>query len=365
MKRILLMFLALALIFGIVACSNLENTVSDTGANTIITKAETESTDNENKEIIENDAVDDNLNNIEISSDNIETSKLDASNKDNSISGKSTISNKHTHVFVAATCTTPKKCSCGEVKGVAIGHNYENGFCKICNAKDLNHVQYTVIYDSNGGWGETKSSSHIYNEARSLSKNGFKRAGYTFMGWSTTAHAKKAEYNNCQVIKNLTDIDDKIIILYAVWKESQTAKFDECQRAMTGKKEVNYHATIVDNMGNLHNDVAVFVNNDYSGEVRYDERYTKGLFSKIKGTLYLGGEFTVDNYTSLKIIIKADGIKVYESDFFTKYSGAKTFNVDITGANIVEIRVLDPESGYISHWNKGGDIIVENLTLIR
>ena len=272
----------------------------------------------------------------------------------------------HTHIYSAATCNEPKKCKiCSAISGKALGHNYENGMCKRCSAKDPNYVQYTIIYNANGGWGETKSSTHIYNESRSLSKNGFKRAGYIFMGWSKNAQAINAEYNNCQTIKNLTIVDDETIILYAVWKECQTSKFDECQRAVTGKKEVNYHASIVDNMGNLHNDVAVFTNNDYFGDIRYDERYTKGLFTKIKGTLYLGGEFTVDNYTSLKIIIKADGKKVYESDFFTKYSGAKNFNVDITGANIVEIRVLDPESNYISHWNKGGDIIIENLSLIR
>ena len=33
----------------------------------------------------------------------------------------------HTHNFAAATCTLPKKCSCGATQGSALGHKYQNG----------------------------------------------------------------------------------------------------------------------------------------------------------------------------------------------------------------------------------------------
>ncbi len=36
----------------------------------------------------------------------------------------------HTHSFSAATCTTPKKCSCGATEGKALGHHWVNATCK-------------------------------------------------------------------------------------------------------------------------------------------------------------------------------------------------------------------------------------------
>ena len=41
----------------------------------------------------------------------------------------------HTHSFSAATCTTPKTCSCGATEGDANGHNWKDATCsdpKIC-----------------------------------------------------------------------------------------------------------------------------------------------------------------------------------------------------------------------------------------
>lgn len=36
----------------------------------------------------------------------------------------------HTHEFSAATCTSPQKCSCGETKGSASGHKWQDANCK-------------------------------------------------------------------------------------------------------------------------------------------------------------------------------------------------------------------------------------------
>ncbi len=42
----------------------------------------------------------------------------------------------HTHAYVVeATCTEPKKCSCGATDGSALGHNYKNFICTRCNAQ--------------------------------------------------------------------------------------------------------------------------------------------------------------------------------------------------------------------------------------
>lgn len=75
----------------------------------------------------------------------------------------------HTHSFSAATCTEPKKCSCGAVEGKALGHDYKDGVCTRCNAKDPNYV--TPIADKKGEWkfksldGGTFYSGSIYKSS--------------------------------------------------------------------------------------------------------------------------------------------------------------------------------------------------------
>ena len=69
----------------------------------------------------------------------------------------------------AATCTEPKKCSCGAVEGKALGHDYKNGVCTRCNAKDPNYI--TPIAEKNGEWkfqcldGGTLYSGSIYKSS--------------------------------------------------------------------------------------------------------------------------------------------------------------------------------------------------------
>lgn len=345
MKKILSLLLALTIVFALVACSNEKDTTSEPDTSTPTTQTETESTDTNDTQTSETDTTDENSsvtetpgNTTSTDTPSANTSKPTTSSKDNTASSKPSTSKPPSSTTTPSTSTS--------------------------NTQVNTKITYTISYNANGGWGETASSSHIYNENRALSKNGFKRAGYTFVGWSTDSNATAAEYPNTQSVKNLTKTNGDVITLYAIWKESQTSQFDECKRAITGKKEVDYHATVTDNLGISHSDVAVFVNRD-DVEKRYDERYTNGLFSKIKGTLYLSNEYTINQYTKIQLIIKADGAVVYKSDFFTKYSGSQSFEVDISGANIIEIYVADPISEYITCWNKGGDIIVENLTLVR
>ena len=80
----------------------------------------------------------------------------------------------HTHIFSAATCTTPKTCSCGETEGdkadhswtaatctapqkcrtcsaengSAIGHSYNKGTCTVCGSKDPNYIDITYVLNT-------------------------------------------------------------------------------------------------------------------------------------------------------------------------------------------------------------------------
>lgn len=57
----------------------------------------------------------------------------------------------HKHSFSDATCTEPKKCSCGAVEGTALGHNYKDGVCTRCKGKDPN-FSFTSVLKMQGKW---------------------------------------------------------------------------------------------------------------------------------------------------------------------------------------------------------------------
>ena len=57
----------------------------------------------------------------------------------------------HTHSFSAATCTDPKKCSCGAIEGTPLGHDYKDGVCTRCKAKDPNY-KLTSVLQKQGQW---------------------------------------------------------------------------------------------------------------------------------------------------------------------------------------------------------------------
>ena len=75
---------------------------------------------------------------------------------------------------------------------------------------------YTIRYNANGGSGSTASSSHTYDEAQTLTVNGFTRTGYTFAGWALNARGASL-YTDEETVINLASEDGTTVTLYAVW----------------------------------------------------------------------------------------------------------------------------------------------------
>ena len=363
MKKILSLLLALTLVFVLVACSDEKETTSESDTST----TQTEITDTNDTQTSATDT-DENLSDTETPSNSTPTSSKPTdptSAPTTNTSRPTTNSNStttHTHIYSAATCNEPKKCKiCSAISGKALGHNYENGTCKICNAKDPNYVQYAITYNSNGGWGETVSSSHTYNEARALSKNGFKRAGYAFVGWNTDANATTAKYTDAQNVKNLTKTNGANIVLYAVWKATQTYAFEDLMPLEDSIDNIKFHQIAQDNMGKIHNDVLVLVDEGgYYAKPSSSERFTNGLFSKLKGTIIPVSSKYQNEGSEAMIRVYADGEKIYESTPMNKYAPAQSFEIDISGVNVLRISIYDR-----SKWEYGGELMLENLTLIR
>ena len=54
---------------------------------------------------------------------------------------------KHKHVFSDATCTEPKKCSCGATTGKALGHKFNlKGVCTRCGLVDLDKAKHKHVF---------------------------------------------------------------------------------------------------------------------------------------------------------------------------------------------------------------------------
>ena len=83
---------------------------------------------------------------------------------------------------------------------------------------------YTIAYNSNKPssashdiTGSTSSSSHVYDTAKALTRNGYKLTGWMFAGWNTKADGSGTAYANKASVKNLTTANGATVVLYAQW----------------------------------------------------------------------------------------------------------------------------------------------------
>jgi uncharacterized protein (TIGR02145 family)/uncharacterized repeat protein (TIGR02543 family) len=88
-------------------------------------------------------------------------------------------------------------------------------------------ITYKVHFNENGTdvTGTMNDQNFVYDVAQHLNNNNFAREGYCFQGWSTTATGS-VEYTNQQEVINLTDVDQAVVDLYAVWQEKLTPNFN-------------------------------------------------------------------------------------------------------------------------------------------
>ena len=85
---------------------------------------------------------------------------------------------------------------------------------------------YTVSFDANGGTGSATRLSCVYDSAKALSANRFKRTGYTFIGWSTEPDGSVIYADKATVV-NLSAEAKGTVVLYAQWTPSSyTVAFD-------------------------------------------------------------------------------------------------------------------------------------------
>ena len=86
---------------------------------------------------------------------------------------------------------------------------------------------YTVVYDSNGGDGNTEPSNHVYDLSKALNKSGYTYTGRIFLGWNTIPDGSGTSYCDGENVINITSEPDDVVTLYAQWaKNAYTVIYD-------------------------------------------------------------------------------------------------------------------------------------------
>lgn len=99
-------------------------------------------------------------------------SSMPASSQSSSKANQSSSISEHTHSFSEATCTEPKKCSCGAKEGSALGHDYKDGVCTRCGAKDPN-FKFTSVLTKQGEWSfKYLDKEELYSISMVICKSG-------------------------------------------------------------------------------------------------------------------------------------------------------------------------------------------------
>lgn len=147
-KPIKIIAIILAIILMFASVSSVSEESGDGVSSNAVSFSEQEEDESSNISSTENASIND-----ETSSENENSSSEDTSSKENVSSTnseppQSTITSKenasseetHIHTFVAATCVSAEKCSCGVTNGTALGHKFSNGTCTVCGATDPNYT---------------------------------------------------------------------------------------------------------------------------------------------------------------------------------------------------------------------------------
>ena len=115
---------------------------------------------------------------------------------------------------------------------------------------------YTVVFDANGGEGEMPDQPFVYGEEQSLSNIVFKATDRRFAGWATEKDGI-VEYDDGEVVSNLTEIANGVVTLFAAW-EVWTDDMQVCDDVFGGDGVVSLDE---------NDNIVVTLTNDVSGTV--------------------------------------------------------------------------------------------------
>ena len=78
-------------------------------------------------------------------------------------------------------------------------------------------IQYTVVFDANGGSGTMANQTFIYDESQDLNNCSFTPpTGHQFGGWNTAANGQGDTFADGATVKNIAEANGSVT-LYAQW----------------------------------------------------------------------------------------------------------------------------------------------------
>lgn len=94
--------------------------------------------------------------------------------------------------------------------------------------QNIKSKSYLVKFNGNGATSGNMNNKMVkLGKSFKLTKNRYKKKGYTFNGWNTNKSGKGKKFKNQAKVKNLTSKSNKIVTLYAQWKpNTYTIKFN-------------------------------------------------------------------------------------------------------------------------------------------
>ncbi|MPL93749.1 hypothetical protein SDC9_39896 [bioreactor metagenome] len=112
------------------------------------------------------------------------------------------------------------------------GTNYYAPNTSIVVGKPTQEIKYLIKYNANGGTGSMDDQIFVYNTTQNLSANTFVKNACVFSGWSTAADGPVI-YTDGQSVRNLLNINNSTLILYAVWTPGETPTIPDSSLPLT------------------------------------------------------------------------------------------------------------------------------------
>lgn len=285
-------------------------------------------------------------------------------------------------------------------------------------------INYYISYNGNGSTaGSIAKTAMEYDKEQTLSANTFEKkytltynyntegktnklitSTETFLGWSTNNSATKADYTDKQSVKNLTNENDKVITLYAIWEKPQITLENPTREGYTFKgwsnksdgSTIDYKGGAV---GLVNGDMTLYAVWEANGDAKltsptYTVDNSKTIISKVSDNTTVNNflkNITAENVE--KTVIKKDDkeitgneligtgstITVYKSTVDTT---GETYTIevanDITGDGLINVADLIKQRAHVlgkvtligaykdvADTNADGSINVTDITLLR
>ncbi len=296
-KKLISLLLAICMLFCLSACGT-----TATSNNSTDTPSESQ-TDT----VKDNDENTFSEENNQVSSNTEETNKNDTQTQPSNNQSKPTSTTNqptHNHSYSNATCTSPKKCSCGVTAGTALGHQFSSATCtspQIC---------------SRCGTTSGNALGHSYSSANCNSPKTCTRCGQT----SGSALGHNYVNNKCSRCGKV-DPDSLPVSLFSIAViDSFDFRKDE--------------GSFTDSFGNAYNNALRF---NYVGRKNTHSIFNlDNKYSKLSGSIVTYQD--TDSEAKMIVEIYVDDVLKYKSNPFGKTTGKIDFSVDVKNAQKLLIK---------------------------